>query len=297
MIKKVLLVLVLGFVVTLSACTGISQSEYDALMAEKDVLVGEKATLQDELDSKMVGYKDQSVEAYKFTHSGYVGQVKIVVVDGVVDVEINEAFLPHTLAEVELSTLAAPTDWNETNTLIVGSSSYALYISYNDSVFKAVKTEAGLLVYTATDELGAVKAAARGVVTNLEMDIIKDDSAMSAYYEALTTGGFKLLKTFGDTTPIVISEYQFKDGNPNYWKASTSSLGWQGNIDLIETFLEENGAAFDSLEFTKVLMTIDGLEDNYWQIGDIVTGATNSDFQDYFQLAQAAFGQLETEVK
>ena len=297
MIKKVLLVLVLGFVVTLSACTGISQSEYDALMAEKDVLVGEKATLQDELDSKMVGYKDQSVEAYKFTHSGYVGQVKIVVVDGVVDVEINEAFLPHTLAEVELSTLAAPTDWNETNTLIVGSSSYALYISYNDSVFKAVKTEAGLLVYTATDELGDVKAAARGVVTNLEMDIIKDDSAMSAYYEALTTGGFKLLKTFGDTTPIVISEYQFKDGNPNYWKASISSLGWQGNIDLIETFLEENGAAFDSLEFTKVLMTIDGLEDNYWQIGDIVTGATNSDFQDYFQLAQAAFGQLETQVK
>ncbi len=304
MSKKLLLVLVLLLVFTLSACSGISQEDYDALIAEKEVLEGEvdtlsdeKAALQDELDSKMVSYKDQSVEAYGFTHGGYVGQVTIVVTDGVVDVEINEAFLPHVLAEVTLSTLSAPTDWNETNTLSIGFSSYALYIMYNDKVFKAIETEAGLLVYTAADELGAVKAAARGVVTNLEMDIIKNDLTMSAYYDALNNGGFKLLKSFGDTSPVVISEYQFKDGNPNYWQPATGSLGWQANINALEAFLEEYGAAFDTLEFTKVLTTINGVEDNYWQVTDIVAGATNSDFQDYFQLAQAAFGQLETEVK
>ena len=101
----------------------------------------------------------------------------------------------------------------------------------------------------------------------------------------------------GDTTPIVVSEGQFKDGNPNYWPAGGDRLGWQVNIDALEAFLEENGAAYDTLAFTTVTATVNGVEDTYWQVVDTVAGATNSDFQDYFQLAQAAFGQLETQVK
>lgn len=299
----VVLLLVLGLVFTLAGCSDLSQADYDALVAEKDALVAEKDALaaekdalEAELDSKMVSYKDQSVEAYGYTHGGYVGKVTIVVTDGVVDVEINEAFLPHTLAAVTLSTLSAPTVWNETNTLTIGLSSFALYIMYNNVVYKALQTEAGLLVYNVVDETGALKTG-RFDVKNLEMNIIKNDSTMKAYYDALNAGEFKLLKSFGDTTPIVVSENQFKDGNPNYWQPSTGSLGWQANIDTIEAFLEANGAAFDTLAFATVLATLNGVEDNYWQIGDIVTGATNADFQDYFQLAQTAFGQLETEVK
>jgi len=316
--RKLVLGLVLGFVVTLSACSGINQEDYDALNADKAALEGEVATLnsdkeslegevatlssektalENELETKMVGFKDQSVEAYGYTHGGYVGYVSVVVTGGVVDVEINEAFLPHTLAAVTLSTVEAPTDWDETNTLTIGSKSYAALIMYNDDVFTAIATEAGLLVYTAADELGAVKPAARGVVTNLEMNIIKNDSTMSAYYDALNNGGFKLLKSLGDLTPVVISEGQFKEANENYWAPYPGSFGWQANIDALEAFLEEFGAAYDTLAFTKVLTTINGVEDNYWQIADTIAGATNSDFQDYFQLAQAAFGQLVTEVK
>jgi len=322
--KKLLLVLVLSLVLTLAGCSGVDQEELDALTAEKDALQGEvdtltadkvvlegevdtlttdkvalegeKTALQTELDGKMVGYTDQSVEAYGFTHGGYVGQVTIVVTDGVLDVEMNEAFLPHTLAEVDLSTVENPTDWDETNTLTIGSKSYVLYIMYNDAMFKATVTDAGVLVYSEVDETGAFKTS-RGDVTNLEMTILKNDTNMKEYYDVLTDGGFKLLKSMGDTTPIVVSEGQFKDGNPNYWPAGGDRLGWQVNIDALEAFLEENGAAYDTLAFTTVTATVNGVEDNYWQIVDTIAGATNSDFQDYFQLAQSAFGQLETEVK
>jgi len=296
--KKLFLsvILVLSLVFALAGCSDVSQEDYDALVTAKSTLEIEKAALQAELDSKMVSYKDQSVEAYRFTHAAYVGKVTIVVTDGVVDVEINEAFLPHTLAAVMVSTLAVPTVWNETNTITIGTSSYAQYILYNGTVFKALKTDAGVLVYSVVDETGALKTG-RFDNKNLEMSIINDDASMKAYYDALNAGEFKLLKSFDDTTPIAITENQFKDGNPNYWQPNATSLGWQRNIDLIEAFLEEYGAAFDTLTFTKVLTTLNEVEDNYWQIGDIQTGATNSDFQDYFQLAQTAFGQLETEVK
>ena len=301
--KYLLAVLVLGLVVTLAGCAGVSQEDFDALETEKatlegqvDTLTGEKTDLQTELDSKMVSYVDQSVEAYGFTHAGYVGQVTISVTDGVLDVEINEAFLPHTLTAVTLSTVEAATDWNETNTLTISGKSYALFINYNDKVFKALETEAGLLVYSVVDEAGVLLTGRRDV-KNLEMDIIKSDATMKAYYDALANGGFKLLKSLDDTTPVVVSEGQFKEGNPNYWQAGGDKLGWQANIDALEAFLEENGAAYDSLSFVKVTATVDGVEDDYWQILDTIAGATNSDFQDYFQLAQAAFGQLETEVK
>ena len=305
MIRKLVLGLVLGLVFTLSGCSSVSQEEFDALNTQKtelesqkavlegevDTLTSEKTTLQSELDAKMVSYSDQSVASYGYTHGGYVGQVTIVVVDGVVDVEINEAFMPHTLTEVALST-----DWTESNTLSVGGKSYAMYIMYNGDVFKALETEAGLLVYSVVDETGALKTGRRDI-KNLEMNIIKNDATMEAYYEALNDGEFKLLKSFGDTSPIVVSENQFKEGNPNYWPAGGDKLGWQANIDALEAFLEEYGAAYDSLSFTQVTATIGGVEDTYWQVVDTVAGATNSDFPDYFQLAQAAFGQLKTEVK
>lgn len=315
--KKTLLVVVFGLVLTLAGCSSVSQEDFDALQAEKTDLEAEvstltsdkagletqvgtlttdKAGLQTELDSKMVGYVNQTVEAYGFVHGGYVGQVVVVVTDGVVDVEFNEAFLPHSLAEVMLSIPEETTVWNDTNTLTIGSKSYALFVSLDGDVFKALETEAGLLVYSAVDETGALKTGSRDN-KNLELNILKNDATMKAYYTALSGGTFKLLKTFDDASPVVVSENQFKEGNPNYWQAGGDKLGWQANIDAIELFLETNGAAFDTLDFTKVDTTINGVEDSYWQVADTVAGATNSDFQDYFQLAQAAFGQLVTEVK
>ncbi|GEM_PF-1383076 len=289
--KKLLLVFVLALVLTLAGCSGVSQEDYDALVAEKADLEQEIADLESELESKMVGYVDQTVEAYGFVHGGYVGQVTIVVTNGELDVEINEAFLPHSLAVVTLEG-----DWNETNTLTIGTSSYALYIMYDGAVYKALETEAGLLVYSAVDETGALKTG-RFDVKNLEMHIIRDDANMKAYYDALNDGEFKLMTSFDDASPIVLTDNLFKDGNPNYWQAGGDRLGWQANIDAIEAFLEDNGAAFNSLDFTQVDATVDGVEDTYWQVVDSIAGATNSDFPDYFQLAQAAFGQLETEVQ
>lgn len=301
--KKFLFVLVLGLVLSLSACSGVSQEDYDALLAQidgleddVDSLTEEKETLQDLIDNATVGYEDQTVEAYGYTHGGYVGKVTIVVTDGALDVEIDEAFLPHSLTQVTLSTEAAPTDWNELNTVTIGTKSYALFIVYNGTMFKALQTEAGLLIYSQVDETGTLKTG-RNDVKNLEMAIIRTDGSMKAYYDALSAGELKLMTSLDDTNPTAVTEGLFKDGNPNYWGAGTTSLGWQANIDALEAFLEENGAAFNTLEFTKVDTTVNGVEDSFWQVADAIAGATNSDFPDYFQLAQAAFGQLVTKVK
>jgi cell division protein FtsB len=310
MTKRALLLVVFALVLTLSACsTGISQEDYDALEAEKaaletekaelegtiDTLTEENTDLQNELDWAIVSYPNQSVEAYGFTHGGYVGQVTIVVTDGELDVEINEAFMPHSLAEVTLSTETDPTDWDETNTLTIGSTSYALYIMYDGDMFKALQTDAGLLVYSQVDETGTLLTG-RWDIKNLEMAIIRNDGSMKAYYDALNAGEFKLMTSLDDTSPTVLTDGLFKDGNPDYWQPFPGSLGWQANIDALEAFLEEHGAAFDTLAFTQVETTVNGVEDTYWQVVDSIAGATNSDFQDYFQLAQAAFGQLETVV-
>jgi hypothetical protein len=58
------------------------------------------------------------------------------------------------------------------------------------------------------------------------------------------------------------------------------------NIEAIESAAEENGVHYYFDEISKN-------DDNVWMLADAVTGATASDFQEYFALIQLAVARLE----
>ncbi|MCF7913919.1 MAG: hypothetical protein K9L66_01995, partial [Spirochaetaceae bacterium] len=75
----------------------------------------------------------QTVEAYDYVHGGYVGKAEVSSTeDGNFEVTLNEAFLPHILAEVDVEA----GDWNDNNTVTYTShgdqSHVAKYVVYND---------------------------------------------------------------------------------------------------------------------------------------------------------------------
>lgn len=243
------------------------------------------ATVADEATG---GYIPGQVEdAYGFTHGAYVGRATVKVLDdGSVDVTLDEAFLPHTLAVVDMEAA----EWTEGNTVSYMSHGdelrVAKYVEYDGTVYVGTSLGTGIFYVEAGDN----GEPAGG--TDLDLIIIRNQASMAAYYTNLAAGAFKVFTEFGgDAIPVTTTSYGglTKKSSPGYWNFGQT---WAGNIAAIETFIEENGAAFSLSEMKRATEEDkDGLKK--WSVADAVTGATNSDFKDYFGLAQMAFGRLK----
>jgi len=227
---------------------------------------------------------NQSVEAYMYVHGGYVGQA-IASTDGEgnLDVEIDEAFLPHTLATVDMES----GDWTEDNTVFYvqrgNEVRVAKWIAVGGTNYVGM-TVGTAVAYVEADEEGNPAGG-----TILEKGIIRNQGSMAQYYNGIGNGAFQIFTEFGGSAMTVdTTSYGgvYKDGS-SYWAAGTRGLGWQPNMDAIEEFVEENGANYsiDQMEST----------DDGWEVADTVTGATASDFVDYFQLVQLAVAQLNVQ--
>ena len=231
-------------------------------------------------DAAVGGYQaNQTAEAYAYTHGGYVGRA-IVTVDGEgnLTAELDEAFLPHSLAGVDIEAA----EWTEDNTVTFvqrGDTVYvAKFVSYAGTTYVGT-TVGGAMVYTEADETGAPTGG-----QDLEQIITRNQGRMAAYYDNLEGGEFAIYTEFGGAaTPITTTRYGglFKRGS-EYWNFG---IGWQGNIDAIEEYVAENGVAANLSDFSRG-------DDNFWSVADATTGATASDFVDYFGLIQAAAGRL-----
>lgn len=114
---------------------------------------------------------------------------------------------------------------------------------------------------------------------------------MANYVESIQNGGFGIMTGFGDTVqPVTTTAYgQVTKRGSSYWDFG---LGWQGNIDAIEEFIEENGWNFNIADMSRAEEPNDD-DQRLWSVADAVTGATLSDFPDYFINAQMALVQLE----
>ena len=229
----------------------------------------------------------QTEKAYAYTHGGYVAEATATVVwDGSVRVDINEAFLPHTLAIVDYEAM----EWTADNTayyLSRGSEvRVAKYVEYDGKVYVGT-TVGGSLTYVEADDSGM---AAGG--TDLEKVILRNQATMAAYYENLESGSFKIFTEFGGMgMPVTETHYGgvTKNDSPGYWNFGQT---WQGNIDAIELFIYENGSDFSNSDMVQAIEeNADGLK--FWSVADAVSGATNSDFRDYFNVAQAAISRLK----
>jgi len=231
---------------------------------------------------------DQRAEAYAYTHGGYVGKAVVTIgTDGSLSVDIDEAFLPHDLALVDIES----DDWSDANTVSYMShgteSHVAKYVEYNDTVYVGVPTGTGFS-YVEADENGNPAGD-----VDLEKAILRNYDTMRAYYALVRSGGFDVLTGFdGEVIPVTSTSYGgvTKKNAPGYWNSGQT---WIGNIKAIEAFIEENGGQYSLTEMVRATEeNSDGLK--FWSVADTVTSATNSDFKDYFSLVQTALGRLKT---
>ena len=223
---------------------------------------------------------DQSVEAYAYVHGGYVGQVVATTDDeGEFGVTIDEAFLPHTLAIVDMEA----DEWNEDNTVFYVQRGdevrVAKWISYAGTNYTGV-TVGTALAYVESDEDGNPSGA-----SILEKSILRNEETMAAWWDSIDEGAFQVYTEFGGSgSAVTTTSYGslYKRGS-EYWNFG---IGWQGNMDAIAEAAEEYGVSF----------TLDDMvrnNNNEWELADATTGATASDFKDYFSLVQLAVARLE----
>ena len=231
---------------------------------------------------------DQRVEAYAYTHGGYVGRAVVTVgSDGSLSVEVDEAFLPHTLALVDIES----DEWSDANTVSYMSHGNELrtakYVQYNDKVYAGVPTGT-TLSYVEADENGNPAGD-----VDLEKAILRNHDTMRAYYALIGAGKFGVLTEFGgEAIAVTTTSYGglTKKNAPGYWDSGQT---WLGNIEAMEAFIEENGGQYSLTEMVRAAEeNSDGLK--LWSVADTVTAATNSDFKDYFDLVQSALGRLKT---
>lgn len=222
---------------------------------------------------------NQTAVAYAYTHGGYIGQAIVTVdAEGSLTAELNEAFLPHSLAAVDFEAA----EWTEDNTVTFiqrgDEVRVAKFISYAGTNYVGT-TVGGAMIYTEADETGAPSGG-----QDLEQIISRNQGRMAAYYDNLAAGEFAIYTEFGGSAiPVTTTSYGslFKRGS-EYWNFG---IGWNGNMTAIEDFVAENGVSASLDDFSRG-------DDNFWSVADATTGATASDFVDYFGLIQAAAGRL-----
>jgi hypothetical protein len=231
-------------------------------------------------DAAVGGYApNQEAVAYAYTHGGYVGRAIVTVdAEGDMTAELDEAFLPHTLAEVDMES----GEWTNDNTVFFIQRGeevrVAKFISYDGTTFVGT-TVGGAMIYLEAGENGEPVGT-----QDLEQQILRNQTTMATYYDGIGDGAFAVMTEFGGSPMVVTTTGYgglYKRGS-TYWNFG---IGWQGNIDAIEEFVAENGAGGTLDEMVQN-------SDNVWEVADAETGATASDFKDYFGLIQAAAGRL-----
>jgi hypothetical protein len=234
------------------------------------------------------GYAPGQVEeAYAYTHGGYVGKATVRVdSEGALSVTLDEAFLPHTLGIVDFEA----EEWTEENTAYYvqrGSEvRVAKWVEYDGTVYVG-ETVGAALVYVEADEEGNPAGA-----KDLELQILQNQGTMAAYYANIQNGGFKIFTEFGGEA-MEVNETSYggvtKLNSPGYWNFGQT---WAGNMEAIEAFVEENGFSYSLSDMNRAT-TEDAEGLKKWTVGDTLTGATNSDFKDYFGVIHTAAARLE----
>lgn len=220
---------------------------------------------------------------YGLVHGHYVGVVKVVLDkdDVVVNVQFEEYYLPYNAGQVAYTPVEGVAQPADILTVVGsrGTSYFAKYMSVNGVLFTgAVQGESGAQV---------IEYTAPGV-GNIEEWVTVEANA-KAYVEAVEAGLVFIANANG-------TKSSYEHGNANvklgwtksatgYWTYDTRNarlypLGWGGNMAALAEALV--GTKIDAVE-------TDLVKDGTWKIGTIVTGATMSDFVDYYKLAQRGY--------
>lgn len=209
--------------------------------------------------------KEVTATGYGITHKSYVGAITLTVKDGkVLSGSVEEYYLPYNVAIVEVADPAnVPTD------VVVGDSHgvkyFAKYFSVNGTLFTATDNPTGLPAYEANG------------TTLLEW--VADEANAKAYVEGIAAGTVYV----ADETGAKNAVYPTPATTADWTKTGTNYGGDRWN------WAEQVVAFADSLVGTAVDATPVKGEDNFWVVGDVKTGATMVDFEEYYAVAKRAF--------
>ena len=203
--------------------------------------------------------------AYGRVHKKYAGQATVYVVAGkLVAASLDEACLPTQVTATE------------------SLGDYTVEVS-GKFYYKTVKFADVTMVYDATAGdymVGTTKAA----------DWLVDAANSQKYYEAAAANQVKATVEGGE---VVMTASQLLKSLNNYWPTthngvvSGSALGWQANVIATCNYVVANGFAAES--FTAVEEGTKPLENELVDNNGVKTGATWTDFADYYKILKAAY--------
>jgi uncharacterized protein with FMN-binding domain len=209
--------------------------------------------------------KQLGTSAYGRVHKKYAGKATVYVVKGqVVAADLDEACLPTQVTSAE------------------SLGDYTVEVS-GKHYYKTVKFADVTMVYDATAGdymVGTTKAA----------DWLVDAANSQKYYEAAAANQVKATVEGGE---VVMTASQLLKSLNNYWPTTHQgvvdgkALGWKANVVATCKYVVENGFAAES--FSAVTEGTQPLENELVDNNGIKTGATWTDFADYFKILKAAF--------
>jgi hypothetical protein len=215
---------------------------------------------------------------YGLVHSHYVGIVELTVgIDGnVTEASIEEYFLPYSAAKV---VIADPLDLPVDVLSVTGSrgtSYYAKYFSVDGVLFEGTvdgEAPAQSITYSANG------------IPDIEVWVETEANA-KIYIDAVDAGLVFIANADGTESAYEMADASAKvnmrKSETSYWSGSSYPLGWAGNINALIAALIGTNVGEDVSALAKN-------EGGYWVVGDIVTGATMTDFADYYLVAQRAY--------
>ncbi|MFW6292368.1 MAG: hypothetical protein ACOC7V_08580, partial [Spirochaetota bacterium] len=137
------------------------------------------------------------------------------------------------------------------------------------------------LAYVESDEDGEPTGG-----TILEKAIVRNEESMASWWDNIADGAFEVYTEFGGSgNAVTTTSYGglYKRGS-DYW--ADGGLTWEGNMEAVQEAAEQYGVSY-------ALDEIEQNNNNKWELADATTGATLSDFKDYFSLVQLAVARLE----
>ncbi len=234
---------------------------------------------------------------YQVVHGHYVGVAKVVVDedDAVVSVDFDEYYLPYSWAKVTPEDPENLPDTIVKQVVIYRDGNlldqyYAKYLSVDGVLYTGTVT--GDAPYEEVEGEDAVVVGTSQVLTYsatgvADFDVwVETPANAQSYVEAIEAGLVFIADETGAALDLVQADASAMHGWSKtvtpYWQLPGRGLGWGGNMKAIADALV--GTTFDTAA-EEIAQNLD----NFWEIGDITTGATLSDFVDYYELAEAAY--------
>lgn len=218
-------------------------------------------------------------KGYGLVHGHYVGVIDLTIDSNgyVIDIHVEEYFLPYSAAKV---VIADPNDLPDDILSVTnsrGTTYYAKYFSVDGILFTG--TVIGDIFYQ-TIKYSAID------IEDIEYWVQTEENA-KRYVEAVDANLVFIANQDGTRSNYEMADASAKvsmrKSETPYWSGAFYPLGWAGNILAFETAV--TGTKLDA----SLNSIIRDSNTGYWSIGDLVTGSTLTDFIDYYRLAQRAY--------